>query len=93
MKDGEMEIVIQYYGRYDNNPNLKEYDVRLNEHNIYIADDDDDGYRGIVGSLLIKNLYDPKVDDVRMGQCCQSIGIVTKRMFGDLNNQVESNCF
>ena len=31
------------------------------------------------------DLYDDKQDDVRMGLCCESIGIVVPKLFGDVN--------
>lgn len=34
-----------------------------------------------------------KTDDVRMGQCCQSIGNISPMMFGNTNSQVQYQCF
>jgi len=39
----------------------------LNDHNIYFENTTEEGYRGVKGSIAIKNIYDKKNDDIRMG--------------------------
>jgi len=48
----------------------------LNDEALYFLDDQSSGYRGVIGSLQLNQVYDPEVDEVKMGQCCENVGIV-----------------
>jgi len=54
---------------------LKEVHVLINEHQIYFLNEED-GYRGVIDSLSMDDLYNPKKDNVMYGSCCESIGII-----------------
>jgi len=56
LKESQMGILISYYGRHDNNPNMKYYTLRLNDDNIY-AGEINDTYRGIVSNIQLKYMY------------------------------------
>jgi len=62
-----MLVRFNYYKRKDNNANLVGVYLMLNDHNIYGLNNESDGYRGVAGSMEIKNLFDKTKDDVRMG--------------------------
>lgn len=63
-------VRMNYYSTNYSDPQLKPFYIRLNDKNLYAATNQGLGYRGVNGSIPIKNIYDPKYDDVRMGQCC-----------------------
>ena len=71
-----MLVRLNYYATKQNDPDLKPFYLRLNENNLYLSDKQTSGYRGVNASIPIKNVYDANTDDVRMGQCCQQVGIV-----------------
>lgn len=31
------------------------------------------------------DIYSPEQDEVRMGQCCENVGIVNSKLIGDIN--------
>jgi hypothetical protein len=35
VKDGNMSLIVNYLDRFDNSPNIKAYNLLLNEHNLY----------------------------------------------------------
>jgi len=39
----------------------------LNDHNLFFLQDENSGYRGVLGAIKIANLYHKKIDDVRFG--------------------------
>lgn len=46
-----------------------------------------------MGSLQLNQVYDPQVDEVKMGQCCENVGIVNPIQYGDLNSKTTYYCF
>jgi len=62
-----MLVRMNYYSTKVSDPDLKPYYIRLNDKNLYVSDNMGSGYRGVNGSIAIKNIFDPNYDDVRMG--------------------------
>lgn len=65
----------------------------LNDEAVYFLDDKQSGYRGVMGSIQLNQIYNPEVDEVRMGQCCENVGTVSSKQIGDINSQTTYHCF
>lgn len=65
---------------------MEEVHMYLNDEALYFLDDKSSGYRGVMASMSILKVYQPNMDDVKMGQCCENVGIVNSKMIGDMNS-------
>lgn len=92
IKEGDVFIIIENEGE-ENSKNLKSYHLMLNQENLYVQQEQTEGYRGIVDSMAISEIYDEKRDNVKMGECCEKIGIINQKLYGDQDNQTEMQCF
>lgn len=39
----------------------------LNDEALYFLNQQANGYRGVMGSIMLNTIYDPEVDEVKMG--------------------------
>lgn len=65
----------------------------LNDDNLFFMKDQPSGYRGILGSIRVADIFDSTGDNVKMGQCCENIGLVSKMQLGVESNMATFYCF
>lgn len=82
IKEGDMFVLV--HNKDEESPqNIKSYHILLNDEILYVQQQETEGYRGVVDSIPLVELYDAKIDNVRMGECCESIGIINSKYYGD----------
>lgn len=64
---------------------MQEVHMYLNDEAVYFLDEKQNGYRGVMGSIQLSDVYSPEQDEVRMGQCCENVGTVASKLIGDIN--------
>ena len=77
-----MWIKATISGQNDGESVLQMVHLMLNDDNMFFMKDQPSGYRGILGSIRIADIFDPTGDNVKMGQCCENIGLVSKMQMG-----------
>lgn len=76
IKDGALSVQVSFAGKEEK---MEEVHMYLNDEALYFLDDKTSGYRGVMASMQIGDIYEPSMDDVKMGQCCENVGIVSTK--------------
>ncbi len=90
IKDGAVSVQVSFDKKEEK---MQDVHMYLNDEALYFLDDKASGYRGVMGSIQLGGVYDPEMDDVKMGQCCQNVGTVSTKLIGDVNSQTTYYCF
>lgn len=90
IKDGAVSVQVTFNKKEEK---MQEVHMYLNDEAIYFLDDKTSGYRGVMGSIQLSEVYSPETDDVKMGHCCENVGTVASKLIGDINSQTTYYCF
>lgn len=90
IKDGAVSVQVSFNKKEEK---MEEVHMYLNDEAIYFLDDKSSGYRGVMGSIQLGDVYAPETDDVKMGQCCENVGSVASKLIGDINSATTYFCF
>lgn len=64
IKDGPISVQISYNKVEEK---LELVHMYLNDEALYFLNQQANGYRGVMGSIMLNTIYDPEVDEVKMG--------------------------